>query len=188
MAKKEWWDDEVPPEGYYQVEVKRGREFLLRISNGQDILDVLQRFAVKNKIMVARVHTAYMGAVKPQVYLKYVPHPDRIDPNSASKYVKEFEIKRWMQEIPVTEHNLGMVLSLSGLIVPKNLGEPPEVKIHFVSGASWESELTGGHMEPGTRVSGEFSVFVTELTGIEMVWADGKKFSYEHWFKESNSL
>lgn len=184
MRKKEWWDDEVPPEGYYQVEPKRGREFILKICNGQDVLDVVQRFAVKNNITIARIHTAYMGAFKPQVYLKYVPHPERIDPESASKYLEDVEGKRWMQEIPVTTDNLGMILSLNGFIVPKAPGEPPEVKIHFLTGASWDSELTGGHMEPGTKVSGEFCCFVTELTGLDIIWADGQKFAYEHWFKE----
>jgi predicted DNA-binding protein with PD1-like motif len=164
---EDWWKDEAPPEGYYQVEAKRGREFILRMITGADIVKTIQKFAADNEIKIAKIHAAFMGGLQPARYLVWAP--DTRDPDN------------WANEVVAELHNLSMILSMSGIIQPNTRGgTDPVVKIHFVTGGGWDCPTVGGHLARGSIVKGICEVYITELLGMEIVHKAG----VEDWFKE----
>jgi len=164
---REWWEEEVPPEGYLTVEAQRGREFILRIVDGQDLIKTIKRFAKDHEIGIAKVHAAFMGGLQPAKFMVWAR--DTKDPDN------------WAHEEQATLHNLSMILSMSGIIQPSGEGEEPVVKIHFVTGGGWDCPTVGGHLTEGSVVKGICCVYITELLGLELLHRAG----VEDWFKET---
>jgi len=78
----------------------------------------------------------------------------------------------WATEAPAIEHNLVMILSLSGMVHPRPDGHggfEPFPALHFVAGAAWNAPTIGGHLEPGSIVKGTFECFITELGDLELL-------------------
>jgi predicted DNA-binding protein with PD1-like motif len=169
---RQWWEDDPTSEGFYAVEAKTGREFILRIQSGAFVVPTIQKFAKKYNIKVAKIHAAYMGCFKPAKYSMYIPVVEGEGPTK-----KVVDIKT----APTVEENINQVLSMSGVIQPNPRGDDPIVKIHFVTGGSWDVPTTGGHLYPESKAWGLIHVFVTELLGLELIDNKGQN---EDWFKE----
>lgn len=161
---------------YDAVKCKRGREWILRISTGQDVYDAFQQFAIDNDIKFARIHSAFMGGFKPAKMLIWTP--DTRDP------------KNWHNESEMVVHNLTMLLSMGGFIhLRKNdAGETePFPAIHYIVGAAWDAPVAGGHLVQGTIAMGYLEVFVTEILGIESKMDDDvHQYAPENWYYETN--
>jgi predicted DNA-binding protein with PD1-like motif len=167
MSEDQWWKDEAPSEGYYSVEAKRGREFILRMITGADLVKTIQKFAKDKNIKIAKIHAAFMGGLQPARYLVWAP--DTKNPDN------------WANEVVAELHNLSMILSMSGIIQPNTKGgTDPVVKIHFVTGGGWDCPTVGGHLAKGSIVKGMYEVYITELLGLEIVNKEG----VEDWFRE----
>lgn len=151
-----WEEEAAVATDYHSVEVKRGREFILRLTTGADIFLAIQKFAIERNIEFAKIHTAFMGAFQPTKYLVWIP-----DIN---------DLKNWQCETTATCEKLSGILALGGIIHPrinsKGIIEPFPA-IHFVSGGAWDCPVFGGHLEVGTLVKGVFECFITEITGIK---------------------
>ena len=165
MSRKRWFEETTGPEGYLAVEGRTGREFILRIASGTDIYKAIKQFAKDKKIKVAKIHAAFMGGLQPAKFHMYAP--DTVDPDN------------WANESETSEEKFSMVVSMSGIIQYDGISEPT-VKIHFVNAGKWDVQPFGGHLSPGSIVKGLFNVFVTELSGLELVHREG----VEDWFKE----
>jgi hypothetical protein len=94
---KEWWEEEAPPSGYLAVEAKQGRQFILRMVDGVDLIKTIQRFAMDYNISIAKIHAAFMGGLKPAKYEMWTPIP-----GDHSR----------LHEEPATLDNLSMILSM----------------------------------------------------------------------------
>ena len=163
---KEWWEQDAPVGGYLAVEAKRGREFILRIVNGQDLVKTIKTFAKDNNIGIAKLHAAFMGGFQPARYLVWAP--DTKDPDN--------ELHEEVAEL----HNLSMLLSMSGIIQPSGEeGKDPVVKIHFATGGGCDCQTVGGHLAEGSIVKGMFCCYVTEYDNLELLHQAG----VEDWFK-----
>jgi predicted DNA-binding protein with PD1-like motif len=169
---RKWWEDDPTSEGFYAVEAKTGREFILRIQSGADVVPTIQKFAKKHNIKVAKIHAAYMGAFHPAKFSMYIPV---VEGEGVTKKVVDFKTA------PSIEENLNQVLSMSGIIQPNPRGGDPVVKIHFITGGAWDVPTTGGHLYPGSIAWGLIHVFITELLGLELIDNKGQN---EDWFKE----
>jgi len=165
---REWWAEEKPVGGYLAVEAKRGREFILRITTDQDLIQTIKRFAKDKKIRFAKVHAAFMGGLQPAKYMVWAR--DTKDPSN------------WAHEEQATLHNLSMILSMSGIIQPHWEKDEPVVKIHFVTGGGWDAPTVGGHITEGSIVKGLCCVYISELLGLELLHRTG----VEDWFKQVN--
>lgn len=153
-----WEKDAQTPDEYHQVECKRGREFIIRLTTGADVFSALQKFAIDNEIQFAKIHAAFMGGLQPAKYLVWAP--DHTDPNN------------WHREAIATTQNLSMILALGGMIHPRPGpdGKPePFPAIHFAAGGAWDCATFGGHLEQGSIVKGVLECFITEIVGIENV-------------------
>ena len=178
MAHK-WEIDAGHPGEYHAVQPKRGREFILRLTTGADVFKAIQAFAQDHDIGFAKIHAAFMGGLQPAKFLVWAP--DTRDPNN------------WHNEEPVTVHNLSMVLAMSGIIHPRPLkggGSEPFPAIHFVCGGSWNAPTVGGHLLEGSIVKGVVEIFITEITGIEVIYPEAEmpdphaeQFP-ENWYRE----
>ena len=161
---------------YKSVEARRGREWILRISTGQDVYDGIQQFAIDHDIKFAQVHTAFMGGFSPAKYMVWAP--DARDPEN------------WHYEDCVEVQNLTMILSMSGFIHLRNKadgsGYEPFPAVHYIVGAAWNAPVGGGHLVHGTIAKGNLEVFTTELLGIDVVIPEEEKNSTapESWYKE----
>ncbi len=162
---KEWWQEDAPESGYLSVEPKRGREFILRIVNDQDLIETIQRFATDKNIKIAKLHAAFMGGLQPAKFQIWAP--DTKDPDNI------------FNEVQANLANMSMILSMSGIIQPGAKGEPPKVKIHFVTGGGWDCPTVGGHLDKGSIVKGMFCCYITEYTGLDFLHREG----VEDWFK-----
>ncbi len=164
---KQWWEQDAPAGGYLAVEAKRGREFILRIVNDQDLIKVIKTFAKDKDIKIAKLHAAFMGGFQPARYLIWAR--DTKDPDNI------------MHEEIAELHNLSMMLSMSGIIQPSGEeGGDPVVKIHFATGGGWDAPTVGGHIAEGSIVKGMFCCYITELVGLEFLHQVG----VEDWFRE----
>ena len=166
IERDEWWDDEVPPEGYYAVEARDGREFIIKMLDGSDVIKTIKKFAKDRKISIARIHAVFMGGFQPAKYQMWAP--DTADPGN------------WGHEEIATTHNLSLILSMSGIIQPSGDSEEPYVKIHFVAGGGWDCPTFGGHLVEGTLVKGICCFYITELLGLELL----PKAGVDDWFTE----
>ncbi len=176
-----WEMDATSPNAYFDIEVERGREFILRLTTGADIFKAIQQFAIDKGIRFAKIHAAFMGGLQPAKFLVWAP--DTRDPEN------------WHNESEYTLDNLSMLLALGGMIHPRPKigGEPGEEEpfpaIHFVTGGSWNAPTIGGHMNEGTIVKGVVELYITEIKGIEVVypqdWLSGKRPDLfpENWYK-----
>ena len=172
----EWEEDANKPEEYHQVEVERGREFILRLTTGADIVKALEKFAIDNEIRFAKIHAAFMGGLEPARFLVWAP--DTEDPEN------------WHNEEPMEIQNLSMLLSMSGIIHPRptDEGEKPCPAIHFVIGGGWNVPTDGGHLLEGSIVKGVVELFVTEIEGIDVMYPEGTQPEEdfpENWYKET---
>lgn len=154
----DWETDAAHPAEYHLVEARRGREFILRLTTGSDVFLALQQFARDQDIRFAKIHAAFMGGLQPTRFLVWAP--DTGDPDN------------WHNEEPRTVHNLTMVLAMSGMIHPRPVkggGDEPFPAIHFVVGGAWDAPTVGGHLLEGSIVKGVLEIFITEITGIEVI-------------------
>ena len=62
----------------------------------------------------------------------------------------------------------------------------PFPAMHYVIGGGWDVPTGGGHLVEGTMVKGVLAVFITEITGIEVILPshDRDKEAPESWYKE----
>jgi predicted DNA-binding protein with PD1-like motif len=174
--KYKWEKDAASPDDYNVVQCQRGREFILRLTTGADAYLAIQKFAQDHDIQFAKVHAAFMGGFQPAKYLMWTP--DTNDPDN------------WHNETAATVDNLSMVLSLSGIIHlrPNNNGDlEPFPAMHYVLGGGWDVPTAGGHLVEGTIVKGVLAVFITEITGIEVILPshDRDQQAPENWYKET---
>ena len=143
-------------DNYKSVECRRGREWIFRVSTGNDVYAAFQRFAKENNIEFARIHTAFMGGFEPARMLVWAP-----DTN---------DLSNWHHEEAMDVQNLTMLLSMSGFIhIRKDENGEREAfpAIHYVTGAAWNAPICGGHLIPGTIAKGNLEVFVTEILDID---------------------
>lgn len=174
--KDKWEQDAKRPDEYHQVEAKRGREFIIRMTTGADIYKGIQKFAIDNKIRFGKIHCAFMGGLQPARFNMWTP--DTRDP------------KNWHNETAATVDNLSMILSMSGIIHPRIVKgkEEPFPAIHFVTGGAWDTPTIGGHLEEGTIVKGVIEVFITEILGIDVLLPSSynpeSDAAPENWYKE----
>lgn len=178
MAHK-WESDASRPDEYHVVQPTRSREFILRLTTGADVFLALQAFAQDHDIRFAKIHAAFMGGLQPAKFLVWAP--DTKDPSN------------WHNEEPMTVHNLSMVLAMSGIIHPRPVtggGEQPFPAIHFVTGGSWNAPTVGGHLLEGSIVKGVLEIFITEITGIDVIFPEAEVIDPhaeqfpENWYKE----
>jgi predicted DNA-binding protein with PD1-like motif len=184
MSEK-WEMDAETPSSYFAVEAQRGREFVIRLPNGADVLKALQQFALDKNIRFAKVHSAFMGGLQPTKFLVWTP--DTRDTNN------------WHNETEITINNISMLLGLSGQISPRpvkggNGKTEPFAALHFVTGGSWNCPTIGGHMNDGTIVKGVLACYITEILGIDVLYPgdwrpDGYACPYaneypENWYQE----
>ena len=173
---QKWELDATNPRDYNAVVARRGREFILRLTTGADIILALQQFAIDHKIRFAKIHACFMGGLQPCKYMVWAP--DSKDPDN------------WHHEEEATIHNLSMLLSMSGQISirPRGETEEPFAAIHFVTGGAWDVPTVGGHLCEGSIVKGVCEVYVTEIVGIDVLWPsdiDPEKDQFpENWYKK----
>ena len=172
--KQTWERDASHPCEYHHVEVKRGREFILRLTTGTDIIKALTQFGIDKKIRFAKVHAAFMGGLQPAIFKVWTPDPQ--DPSN------------WHTEMPATIHNLSMILSMSGMISIRSDGhtEKPYSVAHIVIGGGWDVPTIGGHLMEGSIVKGVVEVFITELLNIDVIVSPFKDHmrGSENWYRE----
>ena len=178
MADK-WEMDASHPDEYHVVEVRRGREFILRMTTGADVCLAIRRFAQDHNIRFAKIHAAFMGGLQPAKFLVWTP--DTKDPQN------------WHNESPMTIQNQSMVLAMSGIVHPRPVkggGEEPFAAIHFVIGGAWDVPTIGGHLLEGSIVKGVVEVFITEILGIDVLYPTEKPVDPhadefpENWYKK----
>jgi predicted DNA-binding protein with PD1-like motif len=176
----QWETDASNPAEYHNVEVQRGREFILRLTTGSDVFLALQQFARDHDIRFAKIHAAFMGGLQPARFLVWAP--DTRDPDN------------WHNEEPRTLHNLSMILAMSGIIHPRPVqggGEEPFPAIHFVTGGAWDAPTVGGHLVEGSIVKGVLEIFITEITGIDVIYPEAEVIDPhaeqfpENWYEET---
>jgi predicted DNA-binding protein with PD1-like motif len=174
-----WEKNASHPAQYHAVEPQRGREFIIRMTTGADVFLALQQFAVDQGIRFAKIHAAFMGGLQPARFLVWTP--DTANPDN------------WHNESAMTIQNLSMVLSMSGIIHPRPVkggGEEPFPAIHFVTGGAWDVPTIGGHLLDGSIVKGVVEVFITEITGIDVLYPEGAMIDPhaeafpENWYQE----
>lgn len=174
--KQKWELDAETSEDYNVVEARRGREFVLRLTTGADVVLAINKFARDYNIRYAKINCCFMGGLQPAKF--YVWAPDSRDPDN------------WHHEEEATVHNLSMLLSMSGQISirPRGDKEEPFAAIHFVTGGAWDVPTVGGHLCEGSIVKGVCAVYVTEILGIEVLWPsdiDPRTDEFpENWYKE----
>ena len=174
--KEKWEKDATKPNEYHEIEAKRGREFIIRLTTGADVYKAIQQFAIDNDIRFAKIHSAFMGGLKPAKFLMW--SPDTSDPNN------------WHNESTATIQNQSMILSMSGVIHPRIMKgkEEPFPAIHFVTGGAWDVPTIGGHLEEGTIVKGVLEIFITEILGIDVLlpsdYDPKSDVAPESWYKE----
>jgi len=173
--KQKWEMDASNPSEYHCVEARRGREFILRLKTGAEIVQAVQKFAEENHIKFAKIHAAFMGGLKPVKFAVWSPdtnNPDNI-----------------FHESTATVHNLSMVLSMGGMIEERSDGQKRVTfsPTHFVAGAGWDVPTFGGHLIEGI-VQGTCEFFITEILGIDILLPSDAKSSAqrypENWFKQ----
>lgn len=155
---EQWELDAKTPTEYNSVEAKRGREFILRLTTGADVVLAIQQFAKDHNIRFAKIHGMFMGGIQPCKLLMWTP--DTSDPTN------------WHNETETTIHNLSMLLSMSGQVSvrPKGNSEEPFAAIHFVTGGAWDVPSMGGHLLEGSLVKGVCEFYITEILGIDVLW------------------
>ena len=174
--KEKWEKDATKPNEYHVIEAKRGREFIIRLTTGADVYKAIQQFAIDKDIRFAKIHSAFMGGLKPAKFLMW--SPDTSDPNN------------WHNESTATIQNQSMILSMSGVIHPRIMKgkEEPFPAIHFVTGGAWDVPTIGGHLEEGTIVKGVLEIFITEILGIDVLlpsdYDPKSDVAPESWYKE----
>ena len=168
-----WLNDAQTPRDYHSVKVRPAREFILRMTTGADAWLAIQQFAIDHEIRFAKLHAAFMGALQPARFMVWAP--DTADPEN------------WHHEEPMEIQNLNMILSLGGIIHPRQVHGKEEVfpAIHFVTGGAWNVPTVGGHLMPGSIVKGVFELFITEVEGIDVIYGPvfGENFP-ENWYRE----
>jgi len=157
-----WQLDATTPDEYHCCEMRRGREFLVRMMTGADPSLAIARFAEENNIRFGKVHATFMGGFQPCKY--YVWIPDYNDPEN------------WHREHAAVNTNLTLLASIGGMIGKRPVlgGKEGEeetfVAMHFVAGGAWDCPgAITGHMVEGTLVKGCMQVFVTELLDIDVL-------------------
>ena len=175
---KELWESEASStDQYHQVECKRGREFIIRLTTGADVYKAIQKFAIEKKITFGKIHAAFMGGFSPAKMAVWVPNTQ--DPEN------------WHTERNASYENLSMLISMSGMIHTRiENGKPtPFPAIHYAIGGAWDVPTVGGHLVEGSIVKGVVEVFVTEILGIEAILPAGydpeKDSAPEQWYKEA---
>jgi len=175
--KQRWELDASNPAEYHAVEVRSGREFILRLTTGADVYLAIQQFAKDNGIRFAKIHCSFMGGFQPAKIWMWTPDPH--DPEN------------WHNESVATIYNLSMVLSMSGMIHPRIVKgeEEPFPAIHYAIGGAWDVPTVGGHLGEGTIVKGVCEVFITEILGIEVLlpsdYDPNSDTAPENWYKET---
>lgn len=167
-----WRHDAKHPTDYNAVRVSSAREYILRLNTGADLWLAVQRFAKDHDIRFGKIHAAFMGGLAPARFLVWAP--DARDPGN------------WHHEESMRIDNLGMILSLSGIIHVREVNgiAEPFPAIHFVVGGAWNVPTIGGHLLEGSIVRGAFEVFITELTGIEVLYGPKTESSFpENWYR-----
>ena len=174
-----WEMDASHPAEYHAVNVKRGREFIIRMTTGADVFLALQQFAKDHDIRFAKIHAAFMGGLQPARFLVWTPNTQ--------------EPETWHNESAMTIQNLSMVLSMSGIIHTRPIqggGDEPFPAIHFVTGGAWDVPTIGGHLLDGSIVKGVVEIFITEILDIDVLYPEGvmidphaEEFP-ENWYKE----
>ena len=174
-----WEMDASHPTEYHVVEIRRGREFIIRMTTGADVFLAIQKFVQDHDIRFAKIHAVFMGGLQPAKFLVWAP--DTKDPEN------------WHNESAMTVQNLSMLLSMSGIIHPRPVkggGEEPFPAIHFVTGGAWDVPTIGGHLLEGSIVKGVVEVFITEILGIDVLYPTEKPIDPhadefpENWYKE----
>ena len=151
-----WQVDAKMPDEYHCCEMRRGREFLVRMMTGADPSLAIKKFADDNGIRFGKVHATFMGGFQPCKY--YVWIPDYADPEN------------WHREGTAVSHNLSMLGAIGGMIGKrpgKDGKEETFVAMHFVAGGGWDTGTFTGHLVEGTLVKGCMQVFITELLDVE---------------------
>ena len=120
--KDAWESDATSLDQYHQVECKRGREFIIRLTTGADVYKAIKKFAVDKNITFGKIHAAFMGGFSPAKMAFWVP--DTQDPEN------------WHMERNAQFDNLSMLISMSGMIHTRlEDGNPtPFPAIHYVIG------------------------------------------------------
>ena len=68
-----WQLDATTPDEYHCCEMRRGREFLVRMMTGADPSLAIARFAKENNIRFGKVHATFMGGFQPCKYFVWIP-------------------------------------------------------------------------------------------------------------------
>ena len=156
-----WQLDAKTPDEYHICEMRRGREFMIRLMTGADPTLAIERFAKEHNIRFGKVHATFMGGFQPCKY--YVWIPDYADPEN------------WHREGVAVNTNLTMLTAIGGMIGERPVrggaeGETePFVAMHFVAGGGWDAPTITGHLVEGTRVKGCMQCFITELLDIDVL-------------------
>ena len=153
-----WQKPAATPDEYHYCEMRRGREFLIRIMTGADPTLAIEKFAKEHNIRFGKVHATFMGAFQPCKYFVWIP--DYADPTRTG-----------LEGVAVC-NNLTMLASIGGMIGerPTVDGEKvPFVAMHFVAGGAWDAGTIAGHLVEGTIVKGCMQCFITELLDIDVL-------------------
>ena len=153
-----WQQDAKTIDEYHFCEMRRGREFLIRIMTGADPCLAIEKFAQEHGIRFGKVHATFMGAFQPCKYLVWIP--DYAD------------AENWHREGTAVCENLTMLASIGGMIGERPTldgGEESFVAMHFVAGGAWDAGTIAGHLEKGTIVKGCMQCFITELLDIDVL-------------------
>lgn len=159
-----WQKNASCPTEYHTCEMRRGREFIVRMMSGADPLLALAQFARENNVRFGKVHAAFMGGLQPCKYDKWTI--DTVNPEN------------WYCEREAVCENLTMLSAVGGMIGIRSDGKGNEesfVAMHFVAGGAWDAPTICGHMNPGTIVKGAMQVFVTELLDIDVQYPANMK-------------
>jgi len=152
-----WQLDATTPDEYHCCEMRRGREFLVRMMTGADPSLAIARFAKENNIRFGKVHATFMGGFQPCKYFVWIP--DYKNPDN------------WHREGVAVNTNLTMLTSIGGMIGQRPIRgsdeTEPFVAMHFVAGGGWDAPTITGHLVEGTLVKGCMQVFITELLDVE---------------------
>jgi predicted DNA-binding protein with PD1-like motif len=100
--KQKWETDASNSSEYHVVKVRPGREFILRLTTGADVVLAIQRFAQDHKIRFAKIHAAFIQGLQPARFLIWAPDTT----NSTN----------WHNESSATVQNLSMILAMGEMI------------------------------------------------------------------------
>jgi predicted DNA-binding protein with PD1-like motif len=152
-------NEKAQPIGRYKAsECRRGREWVFRVTTGDDVYLAVMQFIKDNNVRFAKIHALVMGGLEPTNYMVWA-----FDPRDPAN---------WHYEAMAAHKNLTMLLAMGGIIHQRQLPDGSWESfpaIHFVAGGSWDGPVFGGHLKEGTIAKGNVTFFITEILGLESI-------------------